>query len=254
MGTRMKNTRFGIIILIVGLTTGCAQVPDFFQRALGRDIATQRHEGDCPTITTFTVSPETARCGDPVTLEIGAAPLLPQQLTYTWEIEGQTFETGQRAVWKTPTCKTIGDPEKTYTVRGVVSDGACDVTKAAEVTVLCNCAFDVMVNFEFAKANLDPTARIQLDKIGEQLRQNPEYNVLIEGHTDYIGSNQSNQRLGDRRAEAVKKYLVSHSNIDPDRVITRSFGEEEPIAPNETAPGRAQNRRAEIFRVILHTK
>ncbi len=256
MGSLYSQKMIGIMTGLLIVAAGCAQTPDMAQRIMGRDIATQRNLGEegCPTIFMFTVSPETARCGDPVTLELGAASLLPEPLSYTWEIEGQTFEAGQRAVWKTPTCKTIGDPEKVYTVRGIVSDGACDVTQVAEVMVLCNCAFDVMVHFEFAKANLDPTAKIQLDNIGEQLQQNSQYNILIEGHTDYIGGNQSNQRLGTRRADTVRKYLAAHWNIDPGRVITRSVGEEEPIASNETSTGRAKNRRAEVFRVILKTK
>ncbi len=253
MGTRRNRMSIGVIMILAGVTTGCANVSELFHQAMGRNIATQRAEGNCPTISTFTVSPETVRCGDPVRLEIGAATRIPQQLRYTWEIEGQTFETGQRAVWKTPTCKTIDEPERTYTVRGVASSGSCDVTKVKEVLVMCHCAFDVMVNFEFAKANLDATAKTQLDDIAEQLQQKPEYNILIEGHTDYIGSNQSNQRLGDRRAAAVKRYLIRQWNIQPDRIVTRSYGEEDPIAPNETDSGRARNRRAEVFRVILHS-
>lgn len=256
MGKLTSKKSIGIITIIVIIATGCARSPDSIQRALGRDIAIQRTEGEdkCPTISTFTVSPLTVRCGDPVTLELRATTLHPEQLRYTWEIEGQTFETGQRVLWKTPTCKTIGEPEKAYTVRGVVSDGTCDVAQIAAVTVRCNCAFDVMVHFEFAKADLDSTAKSQLDKIGAKLQQNPQYALLIEGHTDYIGSNQSNKSLGERRAETVKKYFASTWNIDPSRVITRSFGEEEPIASNETSPGRAKNRRAEVFRVILKTK
>jgi len=247
----------GIITIIFTVVTGCAQTPDLFQRALGRDIAIQRASADessCPTITTFNVSPVTVQCGDPVSLEFAATSANPELISYTWEIEGQSFETGQRAVWKTPTCKTIGDPEKIYTVRGIATGGECDVTRSVEVKVLCNCALDVMVHFEFAKANLDSTAKIELDKMGEKLQQNLGYSVLIEGHTDYVGSNQYNERLGKQRADAVKSYLVSTWKIDPDRIITRSFGEEEPIAPNETPTGRAKNRRAEIFRVILKTK
>ncbi|MFN2304515.1 MAG: OmpA family protein, partial [Anaerolineales bacterium] len=60
--------------------------------------------------------------------------------------------------------------------------------------------------------------------------------------------------LGERRAAAVKNYLVTTWGITPDRIITRSYGEEQPIAPNETVTGRAKNRRAEVFRLVLSTK
>jgi outer membrane protein OmpA-like peptidoglycan-associated protein len=244
-------TAIGIGIMLL---TGCGVSMD---RLLGRDIAERRNnQGDetCPQITTFTVSPVTVQCGGQVSLEIAATSPVAQQLTYTWDIEGQTFEVGQRAVWKTPTSRTIGDPEKTFTVRGVVSDGQCSVTRSVEVTILCSSAFDAMVHFAFAKSDLDATAKAELDEIGKKLQQSPGQNVLIDGHTDYIGTNQNNMRLGQRRAEAAKNYLMKTWHISSDRFITRSFGEEQPIAPNETDPGRAQNRRAEMFRVLLSTK
>lgn len=246
----------GILVLFL-IVSGCAQTSDMTQRIMGRDIAARRAgdgEGWCPSITTFTVTPLTVKCGDPVTLELAATAPSSDQLTYMWEIEGQSFETGHRAVWNTPTCQTIGDPEKAYTVRGVATDGECSVTRSVEVKVLCNCAFDTMVHFEFARANLDATAKAALDDIAEKVVQHPEYSVLIEGHTDYIGSMQHNERLGKRRAEAVKNYLISTWHIGADRLITRSYGEEQPIALNETTEGRAKNRRAEIFRIILTTR
>ncbi|GAK56900.1 outer membrane protein [Candidatus Vecturithrix granuli] len=254
-------TRIGIdvagILLLILIMSGCTQTSDLTQRIMGRDIAAQRGaegEGWCPSITVFTVTPLTAKCGDPVSLELAATAPQSDQLSYLWEIEGQSFETGHRAVWHTPTCQTIEDPEKVYTVRGVVTDGECSVTRSVEVKVLCNCALDTMVHFEFAKANLDATAKTELDGIAEKVLQNPEYSVLIEGHTDYIGNEQNNERLGKRRAEAVKNYLIKTWQIDADRLITRSYGEKQPIAPNETTEGRAKNRRAEVFRIILTTR
>ncbi|MBD3307606.1 OmpA family protein [candidate division KSB3 bacterium] len=245
------------IVLLLGSAGGCTQTPDIVQRMLGRDVAAQREaiaEDWCPQIHAFTVSPQTVECGDPVTLELAATSPQTVDLSYTWEIAGQSFETGQRAIWKTPTCQTIDTPNQVYTVRGIVSDRECAVTRSANVKVLCNCAFDVMVHFAFAKANLDATAKVELDKIGELFQQSADHTILIEGHTDYVGSQQSNQRLGEKRAEQVKRYLVSTWHIAPERIITRSFGEDQPIAPNETSAGRAKNRRAEVFRVVLKTK
>lgn len=258
MGKYAAKKRYGGgILLLILIASGCAQTSDMTQRILGRDIAARRigeGEGWCPSITTFNVTPLTVKCGDPVSLELAAAAPTPNPLSYIWEIEGQTFETGQRAVWRTPTCQTIEDPEKVYTVRGVVTDGECSVTRSVEVKVLCNCALDTMVHFEFAKAHLDATAKTELDEIAEKVLQHPEYSVLIEGHTDYIGDERNNERLGKRRAEAVKNYLSKTWQIDTDRLITRSYGEDQPIAPNETTEGRAKNRRAEVFRIILTTK
>lgn len=247
----------GMLAIMLVALVGCTEPPMFIQQALGRGIADHREAAKyqyCPQITTFTVSPSTVKCGGSVTLEIAATTPIGAPLTYSWDIEGQTFQTGQQAVWKTPTSETIGEPEKVFTVRGIVSDGECSITQSVDVMVLCMTAFDSMVNFEFGKADLDSTARIELDEIAEKLLQNPTHALLIEGHTDYVGTEPANERLGERRAEAVRQYLSKTWNIDPDRIITRSFGEQEPIAPNELDAGRAKNRRAEIFRMILSTK
>lgn len=249
-------TIIGILVMFV-LMTGCAEAPMFIQQALGRGIAEQREyakNAPCPKITVFNVTPLTAKCGGEVTLDFAAASPTNDPLTYVWDIEGQTFQTGQRAVWKTPGSDIIGDPEKTFTVRGVVSDGQCSITQSAEVTVICAAAFDSMVHFEFGKADLDATARIELDRIAEELEKNPDQAVMIDGHTDFVGTEPANERLGERRAEAVRNYLIKTWKIAGDRIITRSFGEEEPIAPNDDLMGRAKNRRAEMFRILLSTR
>ena len=248
-----------LAIVAIGLTglSGCAGSGDKMKYALGKDIAAQRGagaEGVCPSITRFVVSPLATQCGGEVSLEISAVAPAGADISYSWEIEGQSFDTGERAVWKTPTCATIGQPERAYTVRGVVSDGQCSVTQSVEVNVTCICAMDLMVNFAFAKANLDQSARAELDAFAQKVSATPNYAILIEGHTDAIGKSSSNKRLGMRRADAVKNYLVTQWKIDPGRFITRSFGEDAPIAPNDTAEGRAKNRRAEIFRVVLKTR
>lgn len=88
-----------------------------------------------------------------------------------------------------------------------------------------------------------------LDDVIEQLDAHPEYNLLVEGHTDDIGSEKFNLVLSEKRAVAVETYLIS-KGIDADRIIIRSYGESKPIASNQTPEGRAQNRRVE-FRIIF---
>ena len=257
MTTRKRNITLGILgsILLVTLV-GCAGTSNMTDTVLGKDIKTQRAAGAeklCPTITAFNVSPLTAECGGEVSLEIAGFTPEAEELSYTWEIEGQTFD-GSRVLWKTPTCQTIEEPRQIYTVRGIVSDGECSVTRSVEVKVLCSCAFDFMIHFAFDQSNLDATAKAELNKLGEKLQQYSEYIVLIEGHTDYIGSEPYNKRLGEKRAEVVKQYLLKNWQIASNRLLTRSFGESEPIAPNTTSTGRAKNRRAEVFRIIMNTQ
>ena len=71
--------------------------------------------------------------------------------------------------------------------------------------------------------------------------------MLIKGHTDSSGPQDINYELGKRRADAVSRYLIVQKKIDPLRVVTVSYGETSPVAPNDTRDGRAKNRRVEIL-------
>jgi outer membrane protein OmpA-like peptidoglycan-associated protein len=104
------------------------------------------------------------------------------------------------------------------------------------------------VNFGFDSAQLLPETIPNLSSLGRAL-QSPQlapYRIRIEGHTDSIGSPPYNQELSQRRAQAVKAYLVQHFDITPDNLVTTGRGELEPIDSNETPLGRLHNRRAEF--------
>ena len=99
--------------------------------------------------------------------------------------------------------------------------------------------------FDFDKAVLKPEGRAKLDDLVDKLQLVDVESIIAVGHTDSVGSDRYNQRLSVRRAEAVKKYLVS-KGIPADRVYIEGKGETQPVATNKTAEGRAQNRRVEI--------
>ncbi|WP_346798146.1 OmpA family protein [Halomonas sp. Bachu 37] len=101
------------------------------------------------------------------------------------------------------------------------------------------------VNFEFDSAQLTLNAREVLDDVAERLANNPGVRVRIEGHTDAVGSDQYNKDLSQRRAESVVSYMAQRG-ISSDRMMAVGYGEEQPIATNETDAGRAQNRRVEL--------
>jgi outer membrane protein OmpA-like peptidoglycan-associated protein len=101
------------------------------------------------------------------------------------------------------------------------------------------------VHFDFDKATIRPDARPVLDEAIGILRQEGVVAVVAEGHTDSVGSPAYNQTLSERRAESVRLYLVN-GGIEAGRVRTEGFGESQPVASNETAEGRAQNRRVEL--------
>jgi outer membrane protein OmpA-like peptidoglycan-associated protein len=104
------------------------------------------------------------------------------------------------------------------------------------------------VLFETGKADLMAGAARSIDKLAEFLRENPERSVLVEGHTDSTGGESFNLSLSQRRADAVRSALLARG-IAPDRIVARGYGEQYPVADNNTSAGRQQNRRVEI--VIL---
>jgi len=101
------------------------------------------------------------------------------------------------------------------------------------------------VLFDTGKANLKPGGARVVDKLASYLQENPQRKVAIEGFTDSVGSDEYNQGLSERRAEAVKALLV-RSSIDPGRVAAQGYGEEYPVAGNESSSGRQLNRRVEV--------
>ncbi|MEO8443604.1 MAG: OmpA family protein [Gammaproteobacteria bacterium] len=101
------------------------------------------------------------------------------------------------------------------------------------------------VNFSTNSATLTPQDTLILDSIVEILAQRPNFNVEVRGHTDDVGSDADNQRLSQRRAEAVRGYLID-KGIPADKLTAVGKGEADPVAPNDTADGRAQNRRVTL--------
>ncbi len=102
-----------------------------------------------------------------------------------------------------------------------------------------------MVNFGFDSSNLTSEAKMNLDKLAEVLRNNPDTNINIYGYTDSKGADSYNLSLSDRRAAAVKSYLIS-KGVNAAAMFTMGMGEQDPIASNSTDEGRAQNRRVEF--------
>jgi outer membrane protein OmpA-like peptidoglycan-associated protein len=101
--------------------------------------------------------------------------------------------------------------------------------------------------FKLGKAVLPEDATSALDSMVSQLKTDKKNVwVEIEGHTDSTGDPAMNEKLGLARAEAVKRYLYEHHQIPLHKINVISYGEEKPVAPNNTRDGRAQNRRVVI--------
>jgi outer membrane protein OmpA-like peptidoglycan-associated protein len=105
------------------------------------------------------------------------------------------------------------------------------------------------VLFATGRAEVAPGAQRSIDKLADFLNKYPKRNVLIEGHTDSTGSPESNLKLSEQRAEAIRTLLLARG-VSADRIVARGYGEQYPLVTNDTAEGRQQNRRVEI--VVLH--
>lgn len=137
-------------------------------------------------------------------------------------------------------------------------DGVCDADDKCPNTkpgtrvgsIGCDCDFTLQLQFEFDSAKLTAADIAELDRIVPVLNdQRADFiGGVIEGHTDSIGTEEYNMGLSKRRAEAVASYLQSQGVNLGNRFQTEAFGESKPIASNDTAAGRAENRRVVIRR------
>lgn len=101
------------------------------------------------------------------------------------------------------------------------------------------------VLFDLNSAALKPVAMDRLAQMADVLVRYPENNILVKGHTDNTGSERYNQDLSERRAKAVKNYLIL-KGVSAASITAIGFGKTMPVAPNTTAEGRQKNRRVEI--------
>ena len=109
-------------------------------------------------------------------------------------------------------------------------------------------AVGLNVFFEFNSDQIISKYHTDLNTLGKVLAQHPEGRFYIEGHTDSIGSDGYNQALSEKRAESVKRYLVQHFSIPPERLVTQGYGKSQPRTTNNTDEGRGINRRVELVR------
>ena len=123
---------------------------------------------------------------------------------------------------------------------GAVAEEVTNVPVPAELKVV----MEVVVQFDFDRSELKIPARAALDRLIDGLMSHDVRRIEIAGHTCNIGTEAYNQGLSERRAAAVRSYLVKRG-VDGERIVTRGFGELRPAFTNDTRAHRASNRRAE---------
>ena len=150
--------------------------------------------------------------------------------------------------------KAAAANETAATARTAANSAA---TKAAAVEVATKrIVYEVTLsedqgNFKFSQAELPAEAKARIDEVVKQLKATPNGAYIeVEGYTDNSGAKAYNQQLGLDRAESVKRYLYQEHQIPLHRINVISYGSGNPVAPNTTRAGRAQNRRV-VIRVLV---
>lgn len=154
------------------------------------------------------------------------------------EMKGEVHNEAQRQQLASDMANTLNP---TYTIKNGLR------VSASEQGVLDQTLANRTIEFETGSATLTPQGRLILDQMAAALSKMQNRTVDIIGHTDNSGNRTSNIALSQARADAVKGYLITKS-IPPQQMTTTGVGPDQPIAPNDTADGRARNRRIE-FRV-----
>jgi OOP family OmpA-OmpF porin len=111
----------------------------------------------------------------------------------------------------------------------------------------CELKLTLRINFDSNSAVIKPDFQAEIEKAAEFVRANSNAPfILLTGHTDSMGKEAYNQKLSQRRAEAVRQALIDNYGLDGKKLIARGYGETQPIADNATEAGRYQNRRVEL--------
>ena len=105
--------------------------------------------------------------------------------------------------------------------------------------------FNSGILFQFNSADLQPEAKTNIENLANVLKKYKDTNILIEGHTDSVGTADYNQKLSERRAQSVTEFAEG-LGVDPSRFTVKGYGFSQPVATNATPEGRQQNRRVEV--------
>lgn len=226
-------------------------------------------------------TPDFAEVGDPGFITLGCAGELVVAFTDNSliDIPGPdlyVFEVGPDVE---PTALAVSEDGRQWTRVGRISGGKAEVdislyiepetsfrfVKLVDLMRVCNSktpgadvdavgaigsatkiALDSAVLFDSGKHRLKPEAHAALEEVIDSIADPAATRIEVAGHTDSVGSEQSNQTLSENRARAVAGYLTESGKFGAEAITIRAFGESRPVASNETSEGRARNRRVEL--------
>jgi outer membrane protein OmpA-like peptidoglycan-associated protein len=171
----------------------------------------------------------------------GAAHILTPQLALTWYFEGEKGKNEMKEETPVPE-KVVGNESDVVSVANSSTkrDETSDENKKPAITI----------EFDSSKANIKSKYNEQIKKVAEQLNKDLALTGVIEGYADSTGPAAFNNKLSKKRAEAVRLKLIE-LGVDKNRIRAEGFGEERPVADNNTAEGRQKNRRANVILIVI---
>ena len=189
-----------------------------------------------PTVT-LSLDKQQVFAGETINATASASDPHDDPLTPSWSVDNQSRPGTSLRLAVNTSGMSGGSHSVTVTVRDD-RDGRATDTKSFSVTE--------KIVIQINQLRPDNIAKAQLDEIALKMQQSPQLRATITGHTDDRGGERGNVRYGQRRADAVKDYLVRENDISEGRIETKSAGESQPMADNSTAQGRQENRRVEV--------
>lgn len=200
-------------------------------------------------------APTSTLSAEPASLVKGKTTTLTWSSTNTTGCEiqpgvGPVASSGSRVV--TPAADTSytlvckGEGGSTTSAAGVqVTEPVIEASAKKASAVEAGKRLTLKVHFDTGKSVIKKQYYDELKEVGDGLNEHKELRGVIEGHTDNVGSDKSNLVLSQRRAKAVRDYIVKNFKVDGKRLAAKGYGESNPVADNTTAEGRALNRRIE---------
>ncbi|MBA3662963.1 MAG: OmpA family protein [Bacteroidetes bacterium] len=122
-----------------------------------------------------------------------------------------------------------------------------DIDAVAAIGSAKQLSLNSLYLFNTNESKIKPEAKKDLDAIIKELKENPVFNIVIEGHTDSIGNKMANKKLSENRALSIKTFFVNALPEFKTRIKTQGYADEIPVATNSTQEGREKNRRVEVF-------
>jgi outer membrane protein OmpA-like peptidoglycan-associated protein len=187
-----------------------------------------------------------------VTVSLSASPTSVKQgdcSTLMWSssnASSASIDQGVGRVEPNGSRKVCPDRTTQYTITSAGEGGSREASATVTVVPKVVDRLTVRVNFDFNKSTVKKADDADLEKAVAFVKKYPGFKISVEGYTDNIGSDAYNQALSERRAAAVKEYLVKHG-VDAAKIQSAGHGESDPVADNSTETGRAENRRVEIL-------